>query len=142
MEDVDLTEQWRSMQRMFLPTSAISASLKENARNFWEIQDKLLNNMQAVANGWFNRRHVGTNAAREAAERMCTTDTLVDFGQAYQNWARGAFERVIEDCQHQVTAVSDALASPPLAPSVGEKETEPARSETRTPARSKATYQG
>jgi hypothetical protein len=101
MENMDLTEQWRSMQRMFLPTSAISASLTENGRTFWETQDKLLNNMQAVANAWFNRRHVGTNAAREAAERMCTTDTFVDFGQAYQNWARGVFERVMEDCQHQ-----------------------------------------
>jgi len=139
MENVDLTEQWRSMQRMFLPTSAISASLKENARSFWETQDKLLNNMQAVANGWFNRRHAGTNAAREAAERMCGTDTLVDLGQTYQDWARGAFERIMEDCHQQITAVSDALASPPLAPSAGEKGTEPARSETRTPARSKTT---
>jgi hypothetical protein len=141
MENVDLTEQWRSMQRMFLPTPAISASLIENARSFWETQDKLLNNMQAVANAWFNRRHVGTEAAREAAERMCTTYTFVDFGQAYQHWARGAFERVIEDCQQQITAASSALASPPLTPSVAEKETEPARSETRAAARSKATYQ-
>ena len=142
MESVDLTEQWRSMQRMFFPTSAISDSLKENARSFWEMQDKFLDNMQTVANGWFNRRHAGTNAAREAAERMCTTDTLVDLGQAYQNWASGAFERIMADCQQQIAAVSDALASPPLAPSVGEKETEPARSETRTTARSKTTYQG
>ena len=142
MENMDLTEQWRSMQRMFLPTPAISASLQENARSFWETQDKLLNNMQAVADGWFNRRHTGTSAAREAAERMCTTDTLVDFGQAYQNWARGAFERFMEDCQQQITAVSDALASPPLSPSVGEKVTEPAKSEARSAARSKAAYQG
>ena len=139
MESVDLTEQWRSMQRMFFPTSAISESLKENARSFWEMQDKLLNNMQAVANGWFNRRHVGTIAAREAAERICTTDTLVDLGQAYQNWASGAFERIMADCQQQISALSDALASPPLAPSVGGKQTEPARSETRITARSKTT---
>jgi hypothetical protein len=127
---------------MFLPTSAVSASLKENARSFWDIQDKLLDNMRTVANGWFNRRHAGTNAAREAAERMCTTDTLVELGEAYQKWARGACERIMADYQQQITAVSDALASPPLAPSVVEKETEPTRSETRTAARSKATYQG
>jgi len=39
--------------------------------------------------------------------------------------------------QQQIIAASDALTSPPIAPSVSEKASEPARSETRAPARAK-----
>ncbi|MGA7387000.1 MAG: hypothetical protein WCD13_13530 [Pseudolabrys sp.] len=40
-------------------------------------------------------------------------------------------------CQQQMMAVTGALASPPLAPSASVKEVEPARSESKAPARSK-----
>ena len=48
--------------------------------------------------------------------------------QAYQHWAKGAFERMMSDgiaCQQQIVAETGALTSPPLAPS--QKGTEPAR---------------
>ena len=143
----DFTEQWSNIQKMFLPTSEVSTALqkmflptpeitatfRENARRFWENQGRVLDSMQALTNGWFERRRTGTHSAREAAERMCGTKTYFDLMQEYQAWASGAFERIMADCQEQITAVSEALASPPLAPSVGEKEPEqPAR-----PARSK-----
>jgi hypothetical protein len=71
---------------------------------------------------------------------MCGTETFVDLIQAYQDWAGGAFERIMADgfaCQQQIMAATGALASPPVAPSASEKEVEPARSEARAPARSK-----
>ena len=142
MKNADFTEQWTAMQKMFLPTPVILAPLRENACRFWESQEKVLDSMQALANGWFERRHTGTHKAREAAERMCGTESFVDLIQAYQNWAGGAFERMMADglsCQQQIMAVTGALASPPLAPSASEKEGETARSETKAPARSKAT---
>ena len=138
----DLTEQWTAMQKMFLPTSAISAPLRENAHRFWENQEKVLDSMQALANAWFERRHTGAHKAGEAAERMCGTETFVDLIQAYQDWAGGAFERIMADglsCQQQIMAVTGALASPPLAPSATQKEVEPQRSESRAPTRSKTT---
>jgi len=104
MKNADFTEQWTAMQKMFLPTSAISAPLRDNAQRFWENQDKVLDSMQALANAWFERRHTGTHKAREAAERMCETQTFVDLIQAYQDWAGGAFERIMADgltCQQQ-----------------------------------------
>lgn len=130
------------MQNAFLPTSAISATLGDNARRFWEMQDKILDNMQAFSNGWFERRHTGTHSACETAERMCGTNTMVNVVQAYQDWARGVYERMMADglaCQQQIIAATGALASPPLAPSVSEKEVEPARSQARAPTRSKNT---
>jgi hypothetical protein len=142
METSNFAEQWSSMQKMFLPTSAMSATLRENAGRFWENQDRVLDQMQALANGWFERRRTGTHSAREATERMCKTETIVDLAQAYQDWARGAFERIMADglsWQQHLMALISAFGSPPLAPSAGEKEkeTEPAPSEAKAPARSK-----
>ena len=129
----DFTEQWSNMQKMFLQSSEISATFRENARQFWENQGKVLDNMQALANDWFERRRTGTHAAREAAERMYATKTYFDLVQEYQAWARGAFERIMADQEQIMAATTSALASPPLTPSVSEKEPEqPAR-----PARSK-----
>ena len=142
MKNTDFAEQWTAMQKTFLPTSAISAPLRDNAQRFWENQDKVLDTMQVLANTWFERRHTGTRKAREAAERMCETHTFVDLIQAYQDWAGGAFERIMADgltCQQQIMAITGALASPPLAPSTTEKEVEHQRSESRSPARAKAT---
>jgi hypothetical protein len=142
MKNADFTEQWTAMQKMFLPTSAISAPLRDNAQRFWENQDKVLDSMQALANAWFERRHTGTHKAREAAERMCETQTFVDLIQAYQDWAGGAFERIMADgltYQQQIMAVTGALVSRLLAPSTTEKEVEPQRSESMAPTRSKTT---
>src|SRR5215813_13503766 len=140
MKNADFTEPWTAMQKMFLPTSVVLAPLRENACRFWESQEKVLDRMQALANGWFERRHAGTHKAREAAERMCGTESFVDLIQAYQNWAGGAFERIVADglsCQQQIMAVTGTLASPPIAPSATEKEVEPQRSDSKSPTRSK-----
>jgi hypothetical protein len=140
MKNTDFTEQWTAMQKTFLPTSAISAPLRDNAQRFWENQDKVLDSMQVLANTWFERRHTGTRKAREVAERMCETHTFVDLIQAYQDWAGGAFERIMADgltCQQQIMAITGALASPPLAPTATGKEVDLRRSESRAPTRSK-----
>ena len=122
----DFSEQWTSMQKMFLPSSEISATFRENARQFWENQGKVLDNMQALSNGWFERRRTGTYSAREAAERMCGTKTYFDLVQEYQAWARGAYERIMADQEQIIAATTGALT--PLAPSAKEKEVEqPAR---------------
>src|SRR5215510_5752896 len=142
MKTTDFLEQWYSMQKAFLPTPEILASSKENVRRFWESQERILDNMQAFTNGWFERRHMGTLSARQAAERMCGTETIAGLIQAYQDWARGTFERIMADglsCQQQIFAATSALTSPPLAPSVSEKkEEENVRSEARVPTSSKA----
>lgn len=139
MTNTDFSEQWKSMQKMFLPTPTLSESFRENARRFWENQDKILDNMQAFTDNWFKRRHTGIHSAQEAAQRMCGTDTMVELVQAYQDWAKGAFERMMADglaCQEQIIEATGALTSPPLAPAGTEKA---ARSEARPPARSKVT---
>jgi hypothetical protein len=95
MTNTDFSEQWKSMQKMFLFSFPHSESFQENARRFWENQDKILNNMEAFTSNWFERRHVGTNSGQEAAQRMCGTESMVDVVRAYQDWAKGAFERMM-----------------------------------------------
>ena len=96
-----------------------------------------MDSMQALANAWFERRHTGAHKARVAAERMCETQTFVDLiQQAYQEWASGAFERIMADgltCQQQIMAITGALGSPPLAPTATEKEGELRRSKFEGP---------
>src|SRR3974377_608409 len=95
MASTDFTEQWSSMQKMFLPSSEISATFRENARRFWENQGKVLENIKALANGWFDRRRTGTYAAREAAERMYGTAEYFDLMQGDQGCGTGELQRVI-----------------------------------------------
>jgi hypothetical protein len=125
MKGVDVTEQLNAMQRMFLPTSDMSETMRKSACSFWENQDKILNAMQTFAEGWFERRHAGTHAALEAAQRMLKAGTPVDLVREYQEWANGALLRVMSDglaCQQQFMVVADAAGQPSTA-SV-EKESE------------------
>jgi len=142
MKTIDFAEQWYSMQKAFLLAPQTSDTLKENTRRFWENQERILNNMQVFANGWFERRHTGALAACEVTERMCGTPTIVGLVQAYQDWAFGTFERMMADglsCQQQIFAATSALTSPPLAPPAGEKKiAEPARSDAKAQASSTA----
>ena len=139
MTTANFAEQWTSMmQKAFLPSSEISTTFRENAQRFWENQDKILDNMQAFSNSWFEHRHTGTRSASECSDRMCSTETMVDLMQAYQDWARGAFERMMADgvaWQQYFIAATGALTSPPLAPPVSEQGSEPARSQAKTSTR-------
>lgn len=137
MKAVNLTEQLNAMQRMFLPTSEMSETIQKNACLFWENQDKIINAMQTFADGWFERRHTGTHAALEAAQRMCKAGTPVDLVREYQEWASGAVQRLMADglaCQQECIAVMGAVA-PPLAPQGSEKDSSSSRATSRPTAR-------
>ena len=123
-------QQLEAIQRMMAPDSG---ALQDNVRSFWDIQDKVLDAMQNFANGWFERRHVGTHAALEAAQRMCKAQTPVDMVREYQDWVGGAFQRVMADgvaCQEFVGALAGPLSS--------KQEPAPQHPETRTAQHSKA----
>jgi hypothetical protein len=105
------TQQLEAIQLMMVLDSA---ALQGNVRSFWDIQDKLLDAMETLANSWFERRHVGTHAALEAAQRMCKAQTPADLVREYQDWVGGAFQRVMADgvaCQEFVGALAGPLSS-------------------------------
>jgi hypothetical protein len=124
------TQQLEAIQRMMVPDSA---ALRDNVRSFWDIQDKVLDAMENLANGWFERRRVGTHAALEAAQRMCKAQTPADLVREYQDWVGGAFQRVMADgvaCQELVGALAGPLSS--------KQEPKPQQPETKTAQHSKA----
>jgi len=103
-----------------------SAALQDNVRSFWDIQDQVLDAMEDFG-GWFERRHVGTHTALEAAQRMCKAQTPVDLVREYQEWVGGAFQRVMADgfaCQQFVPAFGGALSD--------KQENKPQQFETKT----------
>ena len=115
MKSANITESLHDMQRMLLPASAVSEAVRKGACDFWESQDKLLDSMEAFAEGWFERRHTGTHVALEAAERMCKAQTPIDLLREYQDWASGAFQRVMADgiaCQKQFMEGVGVLGQP------------------------------
>ena len=132
-----ITQQFEAMQHMMLVPS--SAALEDGMHRFWDNQDKLLANMAKFANGWFERRHIGTHAAQEAAQRMCTAQTAEDLGREYQEWATGAVQRVSDDglaCQQLVGAFAALLLD--AAPQQPPEKVTSRQPEKRAPSRSEA----
>ncbi|MBS4083702.1 MAG: hypothetical protein KGZ73_09145 [Rhizobiales bacterium] len=97
MKDSNAPGQFGVTQYGFRPPPELLETMQNNFYSFWEGQDKLLNAMQTFANSWFERRHAGTHAALEAAQRMCKAETLVDLVREYQEWLNGVMQRLAAD---------------------------------------------
>ena len=126
----------------FEPSAALRDAMRQAATRFWGGQDQILDAMQDYANGWFERRHAGTEAALDSAQHVIDAATPVEAMREYQKWAFGNFERMIDDglsCQQHLLSMG-ALLAPPLSPS-GER-TEPERvaedTKRRSPSRAAA----
>jgi len=94
---------------------------------FWEGEETVLSTMKEFADGWFERRRIGTQAALETARRMGEAATPLDAFREYQDWFGGAMARLLEDgmaCQQQFMRVNAKLA-PHLPGSASSKEAEP-----------------
>jgi hypothetical protein len=122
----NMSQQWETMQRMMWRVPG-SDALQDNVRCFWNIQDRLLYIMENFADGWFERRHIGSHTALEAAQRMCNARTGADLAREYQEWVNGAFQRVMADglaCQQLVATFASALSD--------KQENKPQQPETKT----------
>lgn len=113
MMETTFARQMNTMQHMLALPAGMSGPIRRNACAFWENQDKILDEMQEFASGWFERRHTGTHLALETAERMCRAENPVDLFREYQNWAVGALGRVMADgtaCQRYCMASFGAFS--------------------------------
>lgn len=120
MESDNVTKLYESMQTMLQPLASNSEATTRKACDFWRSQDKVLDCMQAFARGWFERRHAGTQAALEAAQRMCAAKTPFDAAREYQDWASGSLQRIATDSlaiQRELMDIGDALLNVPSHPS-------------------------
>ncbi|MCG6207827.1 hypothetical protein LPW26_24525 [Rhodopseudomonas sp. HC1] len=81
---------------------------------FWQTEETILAGMKEFAEGWFERRRIGTHAALEAAKLISQAATPLDALREYQDWLGGAFARVLEDgmaFQQQLTKANARIAS-------------------------------
>jgi hypothetical protein len=97
MKENGTFDPFQVMHRAFSPSPGLAAAAKQNASSFWDAQDKLLDSMEELVNGWFERRHVGTQEALAAARQVCDAESPIDAMREYQKWAIGSFERVMQD---------------------------------------------
>src|SRR5215510_3414117 len=96
----------------------MTETVERNAREFWTIQDSILDSMHGLAAAWFERRHAGTHAALDAAQRMCHATSPAELLLQYQSWAMGAFERVMADavaCQSCGVAIGRLIDVPSVS---------------------------
>jgi hypothetical protein len=132
-------QQMNAMQRMLVLPQTFAEPMQRNASAFWGNQDKILDDLQDFANGWFERRHLGTQAALEASERMAKAESPAAFLREYQEWANGALQRVAADCTacHQMMLACGAAAQAAASPE-GRTAAEPAHQQSKTHIRPKA----
>jgi hypothetical protein len=93
-------------------------AMRQAAETFWNGQEQILHAMEEYANGWFERRHAGVDAALNASQQMIDAATPVEAVREYQKWAFGSIERIIDDglsCQKHLLSMGGLLA-PPLSP--------------------------
>lgn len=96
MKENGTFDPFQIMQRAF-PSAGLAAAARQNASSFWDAQDKVLDSMEELFNGWFERRHVGTREALAAARQVCDAESPFDAMRECQKWAIGSFERVMQD---------------------------------------------
>jgi len=99
---------------MLQPTVALKTYAPVGVK-FWENEENILDRMKEFADGWFVRRHAGTQAALATAKRMGEAVTPLDAMREYQDWLNGALARVLEDglaFQQQVMRVGSELGVP------------------------------
>jgi hypothetical protein len=140
----NVTDTLNTLQAMLQPTAEIRQTMRTNLEDFWNNQDQVLGSMEEFTNGWIERRHVGTQAALTAAQRMCDTKTGFDLMKEYQTWAVGSLERIMADSsalqEHLMTVAG--LFTKPLTPAEkestakAEKESAPKAMAIRTLAAS------
>jgi hypothetical protein len=140
MAKVDLTAQAAEMQNLFKPSPAAAQALQESVARFWSTQDQILDAIHEFANGWIERRHEGTRAATQAAQRMCKAETPVDFIREQQEWMNGVIQRLAADgtaCQKEWVIIT-GLALQHVNGAVKEKEAAGPRSTPEAVGRVKA----
>lgn len=64
---------------------------------FWQGEESLLGSMKDYADGWFERRKAGTEAAMQLARRIGEAATPIDVWREYQDWIGSASARLLED---------------------------------------------
>ncbi|SLN53939.1 hypothetical protein PEL8287_02868 [Roseovarius litorisediminis] len=77
---------------------ALNPLVKPQVEQFWDAQEKLLQEAEAFTRHWFARRHEATKSAMDAAKKATVSaNDPTEAMQAMADWQRHSVERIAED---------------------------------------------
>jgi hypothetical protein len=94
------------------PTAALKSYAPIGVK-FWESQQAALDSIKDFSDAWFARRQSGAQAALAAAKRISEAATPMDMQREYQDWLKGAMERMLAEgaaYQQQFTKAGTLLS--------------------------------
>jgi hypothetical protein len=118
MIEVKSNEPFETFRKLLQPGGG-QDWLRTSAEQFWQNQDHLLDCMETLQKGWLERRHEGTRAARQAVAGLCSAENPLGALREYQQWASGAFDRVMADSaalQQCMSAAAISMVEPLSSP--------------------------
>lgn len=77
----------------------INPLLKPQVEQFWNVQENILDEAEAFARHWFERRHEAARTALDAARTAVSGDSMGPAAaiEAFSEWQRQSAERIAED---------------------------------------------
>lgn len=72
---------------------------KPQVEQFWNVQEKILDEAEVFARHWFERRHEAARTALDAARTIASDNPAapVTMAEAFAEWQRHSAERIAED---------------------------------------------
>lgn len=75
-------------------------------RHFWQAQDQFLREMERFSEGWFQRRHTGTETALSTTEEIADPSNPMEAWRNLAEWQVHSMERVAEDWREFLSAMT------------------------------------
>lgn len=103
-----LVDVFKQMQPPMTGNPAFGAQIEQ----FWDAQEKMLEETEAFAQHWFKRRHEAVRTALQAARSMSSANPS-DPSEALQSmteWQRHSSERLVADAQEWFETVARCAA--------------------------------
>ena len=104
----NLVDVFKQMQPPSLGSSPFNAQIEQ----FWDAQEKMLEETEVFAKHWFERRHEAVRSALQAA-RTASSANPSDPSKALQSmadWQRNSAERLVADAQEWFETVTRCAA--------------------------------
>ncbi|UWQ64829.1 hypothetical protein K3723_19310 (plasmid) [Leisingera caerulea] len=81
---------------------------KPQVEQFWNVQEKLLDEAEVFARHWFERRHEAARTALDTARTIASDgpEAPVSVAEAFAEWQRHSAERIAEDGQEWLGMMS------------------------------------
>ncbi|WP_171103496.1 MULTISPECIES: phasin family protein [unclassified Ruegeria] len=103
-----LVDIFKQMQ----PPTAGNAAFGAQIEQFWDAQEKMLEETEAFAQHWFERRHMAVRTALQAARNVSSANPS-DPSEALKSiaeWQRHSSERLVADAQEWFETVARCAA--------------------------------